>query len=278
MVHPPQAVIAIHVLLYFFDSLPLAHLVFSIICHIVYLQNFTPAWPLVSLSSLTFISSCLLVVADHFMWFFYFSRLTSQARSARGRMYRGPNSAIPGFSDIATFFAVCVWLAPLFLFLSLSAGENTLPTASGKWVSRCVGNTAIDIECREFHRSRWCAKYPIQPIENTSPPSSEFSLQNLRRCIAPGSPSAHASSSEPKFFRGNNRTSQVAIHPSRWTTVAIYEGSERPPSISRNPSPLIRYVVSGLPTGPAPTAGIQSLYGGWIGQRQSEYKKGYYAS
>lgn len=134
LVYTLQVIIAIHVLLYFFDSLPLAHLVFSIVCHMVYLQNFTSAWPLISLSSLTFISSCILVVADHFMWFFYFSRLTSQARSARGRMYRGPNSGVPGFSDIATFFALCVWLAPLFLFLSLSAGENTLPTASGKQV------------------------------------------------------------------------------------------------------------------------------------------------
>ena len=127
-----QAVISIHVLLYFFDSLPLVHLAFSIVCHIVYLQNFTPLWPLISLSSLAFVSSCILVVADHFMWFFYFSKLTSQARSSRGRMYRGPNLSVPGFSDIATFFAVCVWLAPLFLFLSLSAGEHALPTAGGK--------------------------------------------------------------------------------------------------------------------------------------------------
>jgi hypothetical protein len=125
-VYTTQVIIATHVLLYFFDSLPLAHLVFSIICHMVYLQNFTPAWPLISLSSLTFISSCILVVSDHFMWFFYFSRLTSQARTARGRMYRGPNSGVPGFSDIATFFALCVWLAPLFLFLSLSAGEGQI--------------------------------------------------------------------------------------------------------------------------------------------------------
>ena len=135
---------ALHVLLYCFDSLPLVHLAFSIICHVVYLQNLTPAWPQISLSSLTFISSCILVVADHFLWFFYFSRLTSQARGARGRMYRGPNSGVPGFSDIATFFTVCVWLAPLFLFLSLSAGENTLPTASGKRALRCVGDTAIE--------------------------------------------------------------------------------------------------------------------------------------
>ena len=138
-----QAIIAIHVLLYFFDSLPLVHLTFSIVCHIVYLRNFTPTWPLISLSSLAFISSCILVVTDHFMWFFYFSRLTSQARSARGRMYRGPNSGVPGFSDIATFFAVCVWLAPLFLFLSLSAGENALPTAGGKKTFPCVGEMVL---------------------------------------------------------------------------------------------------------------------------------------
>lgn len=154
-----QVIIAIHVLLYCFDSLPLAHLLFSIICHIVYLQNFTPAWPQVSLSSLTFISSCILVVADHFMWFFYFSRLTSQARSTRGRMYRGPNSGVPGFSDIATFFTVCVWLAPLFLFLSLSAGENTLPIASGKRALCWVGDRTA--ECRNSYRPRWCSKYPV---------------------------------------------------------------------------------------------------------------------
>jgi Transmembrane adaptor Erv26 len=46
-------------------------------------------------------------------------------------MYRGPQSRIPGFADIATFFAICVWLAPLFLFLSLSAADNTLPTSTG---------------------------------------------------------------------------------------------------------------------------------------------------
>ena len=30
---------------------------------------------------------------------------------------------------MATFFGLCVWLTPLFLFLSLSANDNTLPTA-----------------------------------------------------------------------------------------------------------------------------------------------------
>lgn len=184
-----QVIIGIHVLLYFFDSLPLAHLVFSIACHIVYLQNFTPTWPLISLSSLAFISSCVLVVADHFMWFFYFSRLASQARSARGRMYRGTNSGAPGFSDIATFFAVCVWLAPLFLFLSLSAGENALPTAGGENIF-CVGGTVV--ERKNFHRFRWCHEYPLYPSSNTSSSDPWFSLQGPRRCATSGPPSTHA--------------------------------------------------------------------------------------
>jgi len=125
------AIILIHILLFVFDSLPGLYLLFSICCHVVYLQNFTITWPLVSLTSGSFISSCLLVVVDHFLWFFYFSRITHEARQTRGRMYRGPQSSIPGFADIATFFAICVWLAPLFLFLSLSAADNTLPTSTG---------------------------------------------------------------------------------------------------------------------------------------------------
>jgi len=32
--------------------------------------------------------------------------------------------------DIAAFFGVCVWFVPLFLFLSLSANDNALPSLS----------------------------------------------------------------------------------------------------------------------------------------------------
>lgn len=102
---------------------------FSIACHIVYLQNFSQTWPLISLTSPAFLSSCVLVIADHFIWFFYFSRVTHQARYSRS--YRGGGPMAPGFTEIASFFGICVWLAPLFLFLSLSANDNALPTASG---------------------------------------------------------------------------------------------------------------------------------------------------
>jgi len=116
-------------LLYVTDSFPLLQTTFSIICHIVYLQNFSNHWPLISLSSASFLASCALAIANHFLWFMHFSRLARDARQSY--RYRGLVSNAPGFTDIATFFGICVWLVPLFLFLSLSANDNALPTSSG---------------------------------------------------------------------------------------------------------------------------------------------------
>ncbi|KAF9226661.1 DUF396-domain-containing protein [Gyrodon lividus] len=124
------AIIALHVLLYVIDSLPLPQTLFSIICHIVFLQNFSVQWPLISLSSASFIASCAMGITNHFLWFMHFSRVTRDARQSYNR-HRGVSSAAPGFIDIATFFGTCVWLVPLFLFLSLSANDNALPTSSG---------------------------------------------------------------------------------------------------------------------------------------------------
>src|ERR1700691_5225503 len=138
----PQIIISLHILLYITDSLPFFLTIFSIFCHIIYLQNFSVRWPFISLTSLSFIASCALVVVDHFLWFFYFARINQEARQnmahGRGRSADvravggasgGKVAEAPGFADIATFFGVCVWLAPLFLFLSLSAGDHALPTA-----------------------------------------------------------------------------------------------------------------------------------------------------
>ncbi|PCH41457.1 DUF396-domain-containing protein [Wolfiporia cocos MD-104 SS10] len=127
------AIIALHFILYFSDSLPLKHILFSVCCHAVYLQNFTASWPFISLTSLSFIASCILVIADHFLWFFYFARITQDARHRTHRPYGTPAKVqnAPGFADIATFFGVCVWLVPLFLFLSLSANDNALPINTG---------------------------------------------------------------------------------------------------------------------------------------------------
>ncbi len=35
---------------------------------------------------------------------------------------------IPSFTEIASYFGLCVWLVPFSLFVSLSASDNILPT------------------------------------------------------------------------------------------------------------------------------------------------------
>ncbi|OCF42189.1 endoplasmic reticulum protein [Kwoniella heveanensis CBS 569] len=135
------AIIGLHVVLYFTDALPLLPILFSILCHVVYLQNFSSSWPFISLTSPRFILSCVLVVADHFTWFFHFAAVAQDAKKYRTQpkyRYGGSsgNTAVggrsgkksPAFGDVAAFFAICVWFVPLFLFLSLSANDNVIPS------------------------------------------------------------------------------------------------------------------------------------------------------
>lgn len=35
---------------------------------------------------------------------------------------------VPTFTEIASYFGLCVWLVPFALFVSLSASDNVLPT------------------------------------------------------------------------------------------------------------------------------------------------------
>lgn len=142
-----QTVIGLHVLFYFSDALPLHLVLFGIFCHVVYLQNFSRTWPFISLSSLKFIASCLLVILDHFAWFFYFADRAKETSAANAPRHPRQPGYRPGgygrgggaggkyagvrelsFMDVATFFGVCVWLVPFFLFLSLSANDNVLPS------------------------------------------------------------------------------------------------------------------------------------------------------
>ena len=37
-------------------------------------------------------------------------------------------SGLPTFTEIASYFGLCVWLVPFSLFVSLSASDNVLPT------------------------------------------------------------------------------------------------------------------------------------------------------
>ncbi|KAL0136906.1 transmembrane adaptor Erv26-domain-containing protein [Mucor lusitanicus] len=104
-------IISLHVLFWIFDRLPFFYLAFSVFCHCIYslnLKNF----PFISLTSIPFLSSCVLVFVDHFLWFNYFT------------------THYKPFMDIAAFFGLCVWLVPFAYFISLSANDNALPTSS----------------------------------------------------------------------------------------------------------------------------------------------------
>lgn len=45
----------------------------------------------------------------------------------------------PTFTEIASYFGLCVWLVPFALFVSLSAGDNVLPTMSSSEPGEVAG-------------------------------------------------------------------------------------------------------------------------------------------
>ncbi|ORY35187.1 DUF396-domain-containing protein [Rhizoclosmatium globosum] len=83
---------------------------FSIACHAFYSQMLN-TFPNIQLDDPFFIISCVLAVADHFLWFFWFAEANHFHR----------------FMDISAFFGLMIWLVPFMFFISLSAAENTLP-------------------------------------------------------------------------------------------------------------------------------------------------------
>lgn len=213
-------VISLHVLLYFTDSLPPLQTIFSIACHVVYLQNFSHTWPLISLTSPSFLASCVLVIADHFIWFFHFARITNEARHLR--TYRGLTVDVPSFIEIASFFGLCVWLAPLFLFLSLSANDNALPMSALEPSSPSVGGfSSQQVPQRQQHH--------VSLIRSIFYFFSFDSIPRMR----------------PRPSRKN--TSEGIIAPRSPAPIPS-------PLPNRPSSPLIRSSYSGPPRSPGPRA------------------------
>ncbi|KAK3816999.1 MAG: transmembrane adaptor Erv26-domain-containing protein [Linnemannia gamsii] len=102
-------VVGLHLMLLVVDGLPFTKIMFSLACHAVYSTNLSN-FPYINLVSIPFLSSIVLVLVDHFMWFQYFSN----------KYY--------SFMSIASFFGICVWLVPFTYFISLSANDNALPS------------------------------------------------------------------------------------------------------------------------------------------------------
>lgn len=81
----------------------------------------------------------MLVVANHFLWFNHFSYPSLPSDHPYSAGYKGGSpydysdpyrSQLPTFTEITSFFGLCVWMVPFSLFVSLSAADNVLPTSA----------------------------------------------------------------------------------------------------------------------------------------------------
>ncbi|KAK5159659.1 transmembrane adaptor Erv26 [Cryomyces antarcticus] len=123
-------------LLLLVDGFPIALSLLSVGSHVVYAQNLR-RFPVVKLSDPLFVSSCGLVLLNHYLWFRHFSlppRPSSSPPSSYS-YYAPASSSMPTFTEIASYFGLCVWLVPFALFVSLSAGENVLPSMGSEYAT-----------------------------------------------------------------------------------------------------------------------------------------------
>ncbi|KAF7452082.1 Erv26 multi-domain protein [Pyrenophora tritici-repentis] len=124
-------VVAIQILLLFVDKFPIGLSALSVVSHGIYAQNLR-RFPVVKLTDPLFLLSCALVIANHYLWFRHFS--APPAHSYNSYPY-SRDFNIPTFTEIAAFFGLCVWLVPFALFVSLSAGENVLPSMGSEYAT-----------------------------------------------------------------------------------------------------------------------------------------------
>ncbi|KAL9619794.1 MAG: hypothetical protein Q9160_005630 [Pyrenula sp. 1 TL-2023] len=134
-------VTTLHLLLWLIDSFPLRLTLLGILSHIVYASNLRH-FPVVKLADPLFLLSCGLVVGNHWLWFRHFSDPGVYATRAGGASGGSPYgrdryTAVnqPSFTEIASYFGICVWLVPFALFVSLSAGENVLPSMGSEYAT-----------------------------------------------------------------------------------------------------------------------------------------------
>ena len=122
-------ILAIQTLLWLIDGFPFMLSLLGCISHAVYAANLRK-FPFVRLTDGVFISSCILVLINHYLCFRHFSA----PRSRPPNYYRSGSPVsytrddVPTFTEVAAFFGICIWLVPFALFVSLSAGDNVLPS------------------------------------------------------------------------------------------------------------------------------------------------------
>lgn len=73
-----------------------------------------------------------LVIVNHYLWFRHFS--APPANSYSSYPYARDMNILT-FTEIASYFGLCIWLVPFALFVSLSAGENVLPSMGSEYAT-----------------------------------------------------------------------------------------------------------------------------------------------
>ncbi|XP_056669877.1 protein TEX261 isoform X1 [Monodelphis domestica] len=155
---------AVLVGLYVFERFPSFLIGMGLFTNLVYfglLQTF----PFIMLTSPNFILSCVLVVVNHYLAFQYFAE-----------------EYYP-FSEVLAYFTFCLWLIPFAFFVSLSAGENVLPSTvqpggeKGLWGWQELGSLR---EPPWAPGQRWPPDWPVPPqmmwSPTTSPKASEANV------------------------------------------------------------------------------------------------------
>lgn len=116
----------INILLYLFDNLPLKLILFSLFSNFIYNLNLKKFPNNINLLNPIFLFSCLLALINHLIWFNYFNNPYIPTIDERLNPYfKSPY--YPNFTEIASFFAILIWLFPFALFISISSNENGLP-------------------------------------------------------------------------------------------------------------------------------------------------------
>uniref|UniRef100_A0A8C3N951 Protein TEX261 n=1 Tax=Geospiza parvula TaxID=87175 RepID=A0A8C3N951_GEOPR len=92
-----------------FERFPASLVLTGLFSNLVYL-GLLQSFPCIVLTSSNFLLSCVLVVVNHYLAFQYFAE----------EFYL--------FSEVLAYFTFCLWLIPFAFFVSLSAGENVLPS------------------------------------------------------------------------------------------------------------------------------------------------------
>ncbi|KAK4129082.1 DUF396-domain-containing protein [Parathielavia appendiculata] len=120
------SIMVLQLLLCIVDRFPVLLTTLGIFSHFVYLGNMR-RFPFVKLTDPLFLTSCVLVLVNHYVWFKHFSHHQERAYQNMASYYDRPDD-MPSFTEIASYFGLCVWLVPFSLFVSLSASDNILPT------------------------------------------------------------------------------------------------------------------------------------------------------